>query len=91
MEKKHYYPNQRGWRPSENDFVLVFMPVNGFWREVAHDIPKYSDILLSDFLSIMNLQIPDYTQFLRIISDDMYLAYRHCDSQRITIRILYNK
>lgn len=85
--------NVPDWIPSEDDYELVFCEVgNGetgcFWRECSHNIPKYSDMLLSDYLSSLGLCIPDYTQFLRICAPDYHLEYRAYGGR---VRIDYEK
>lgn len=90
MKKEKYRPNIHGWRPSEKDYVLVFMPVDGVWVEVGHDIPKYRNITLAAYLEILGIVVPDWTQFLRIIDEERgyYIEYRAYDSMRVTIRFV---
>lgn len=90
-----YKKNIPDWIPSEDDYTLVFMEVkdpDGWmsWREVSHNLAKYSNILLSEYLLIMKLYIPDYTQFLRIINreDNYHFEYRSYGGR---VRIDYHK
>lgn len=83
MEK--YRPNKRNYYPNELDYVLVFMPIDGIWREVGHDIVKYRDMLLSDYLLQVGLVLPDYCQFCRVVREEEQIEYRAYNSHRITI------
>lgn len=76
MKNHDISKNAPNWYPSKDDYVLVFMLVNGLWKEVSHNLPEYSDTLLCDYLLEYNLHIPDYTQFMRIHHPDYTLEYR---------------
>lgn len=83
---KKYRPNANNYTPSEHFYSLVFMPDKlGYWRELGHDVPKFNDILLSDYLAYMNLTIPDYCQFMRIVTDLYTLTYKAYDALRVQI------
>ena len=69
----------------KENYTLVFTFEDCEWREKGHSIPKYSDILLSDYLVEIGLNVPDYTRYLEILSDDLYIIYRVYDNFRITI------
>ena len=88
--KKQYRPNSKDWAPSINDYVLVFIPVDGIWIEVGHDIPCYRNITLADYLNIIGITIPDWTQFIRIIDEErgFYIEYRCYGSMRVSIRFI---
>lgn len=77
---------------TETDYRLVFLDVDGLWRECGHDVPKYNSIILSDYLADVGIFIPDYTQFIRIESPDYHFEYR-CYGGRViidyTLRELY--
>lgn len=88
--KNTYLPNKPDWLPNENDYVLVFMPVDCIWREVGHEIPKYINMTLADYQSEIGLYVPDYTQFLRIVADDYCIEYRAYDCMRVTIHYQKN-
>lgn len=91
MLKEKFHPNVKGWRANENDYVLMFMPdKQGMWRELGHEIPKYNNILFADYLSELAINVPDYTQFLRIISDEFLFEYRAYDVNRVVIRFQKN-
>lgn len=80
-----YRPNKPNYFPNEKEYVLVFMPIDGIWREVGHDIPKYNNILLADYLAEKQLFLPDCTQFCRVIRDNELFEYRAYDCLRVTI------
>lgn len=88
MQKKSFR-NSSKFYPNLDDYQLVFVLVNGEFRECGHDIPRYANMLLSDYLLEMNLfNIPDYTQFLRILHPDYLLEFRSYGGR---IRIDYKK
>lgn len=89
MKKEKLRPNVPNWYPTDTDYVLVFMPVDGLWIEVGHDLPKFKNMLLCDFLQHIGVCIPDWTQFLRIIDEErkLLLEYRAYDCMRVTIRV----
>lgn len=81
--------NLPNWLPTDDDYVLLFMPdEKGDWREMSNNLNKYYGMLLCDYLQLMQLQVPDYCQFMRIISEDEWIEYR-VYGNRITIS--YNK
>ena len=80
--------NCPNWVANENDYMLLFCEVDGLWRECSHNIEKFSDMLLSDYLSYMNIVINDYTQFMRILAPDYHLEYR---ANGARVRIDYTK
>ena len=69
----------------DDNYTLVFTFEDCEWREKGHTIPKYSDIHLSDYLVEIGLNIPDYTRYLEILSDEVYIVYCVYDNFRITI------
>lgn len=80
--------NVPDWLPSENNYQLVFCDVDGVFRECGHDIPKYRDMILSDYFNEMHLVVPDYCQFMRVLHPDYLLEYRAFGGR---IRIDYKK
>lgn len=69
--------NVPNYLPTEDDYVLLFMPDdNGLWREMSNNLNKYYRMLLCDYLAEMELFIPDYCQFMRIITPDEWIEYR---------------
>ena len=78
MKKVNAERNCPKWVSNEKDYQLVFCEVDGYWRECGHNIPKYANMLLADYLSLMCLSIPDYTQFMRIIAPNYRFEYRSC-------------
>ena len=69
----------------ENNYTLVFTFEDCVWREKGHTVPKYNDILLSDYLAEIGLNVLDYTRYLEILSDHVYIVYRVYEDFRITI------
>lgn len=65
------------WLPTENDYQLVFCVVDGLWIELGHNLSKYNNITLAEYLQDMNICIPDYTQFLRIIDPERNLHFEY--------------
>lgn len=63
--KKHV-PNKYNWVANEHEYVLVFCLVDGIWVELGHDIEKYRNITLSSYLALFGIDLPNYTQYLRI-------------------------
>lgn len=76
------------WVANVNDYLLLFCEVDGLWCECSHNIPMFSDMLLSDYLSYMGIVVNDYTQFMRILAPDYMLEYRANGSR---VRIDYKK
>lgn len=76
------------WVANENDYILCFCEVDGLWRECSHNIPIFSDWLLSDYLSYMNIVVNDYTQFMRVLAPHYMLEYR---ANGARVRIDYKK
>lgn len=96
MKKKvNAEKNVPNWEPNENDYVLIFVEtfdeILGLfeYREAGHNLPKYANMLLCDYLKEMQLEyIPDYTQFMRILHPDYILEYRAYGSR---VQINYTK
>lgn len=72
--------NVRGWRPTDTDYELGFREVDGVWREISNNLPQYSGMILSDYLSLMGIDIPDDCQFCRIIRPDLHFEFREYGS-----------
>lgn len=81
--------NIRNWSPSETDYVLVFCDVDGLWIECSNNLPKFNKMLLADYLAYMNIQVPDYTQFLRIMDYErnIEITYRAYNMARVQINV----
>lgn len=84
MAKKNdkFTKNVPDWFPTDSDYELVFMEVkdpDGYlrWREVSHNLEKFSNMMLADYLLHIGLYIPDYTQFLRIINRERNLHFEY--------------
>lgn len=80
--------NVPDWFPSEDDYVLVFCEVQGYWRECSNNVPKFNHMLLADYLSSLGLCIPDYTQFIRILNPEYHFEYKSFGGR---VTIYYNK
>ena len=85
--------NLPDWQPSETDYVLVFCDIDGVWRECSHNLPEYSNMMLADYLHHIEIQVPDYTQFLRVMDYErnilfVYKAY-NCARVQINVSPLY--
>lgn len=92
MKKIDAEKNVVGYFPTEKDYQLVFCPVDAGdhyeWRELGHNIPKYNNMLLADYLQDMNICVPDFTQFLRIIDDERNLHFEYrCYGGRVRIDV----
>lgn len=80
--------NKIDWFPTENDYELVFVEVDGLWREVSHNVAKYNNMLLCDYLAQIGIQIPDYTQFLRVLDPERNLHFEYrCFGGRVRIDV----
>lgn len=81
--------NKCNWTPSESDYVLVFCDVDGLWQECSNNLPKFHNMLLADYLAFMNIQVPDYTQFLRILDYErnIQFTYRAYNMARVQINV----
>lgn len=85
QEKSKNVPN---WVANEKDYRLLFCLVEDEWRECSHNLPKYNNMLLADYLAEMQICIPDYTQFLRIYDDERNLHFEYrCYGGRIRIDV----
>lgn len=72
--------NVHGWKPSEDDYRLIFREVNGLWVEITNNLPGYFGMTLADYMSQMGLTVPYGTQFCRIQRDDLDFEYRDMHS-----------
>lgn len=69
--------NVPNYHATDDDYILVFVPFeDGLWREAGHNIKRYNNIIMSDYLSELGLCIPDYTQFMRVMRPDSVIEYR---------------
>lgn len=83
-----FIKNVPNWEPSAEDYRLVFREVDGLWREVTGNMPQYSNIILADYLSLMDMQMPDGVTFCRIKRINEQWEYREYGGM---IRIDYDK
>lgn len=58
--------NVPNWVPSESDYRLVFRQIDGIWREISGNLPRVSNIVLADYLSQLEIDLPDGCTFMRI-------------------------
>ena len=95
MSKIETFKNVPNWVANERDYQLVFVPTHNIvtnifeYREAGHDIPKYRNILLADYLLDIGVCVPDFTQFLRVITEDFRFEYRAYNNARIRIDVKY--
>ena len=83
-----YKKNIPNWEPTPNDYRLIFKEIGGQWREITRNLPKYENVLLSDYLEEMGLNMPDGCTFCRIELDNLHLEYRDFHSfVRIDVKI----
>ena len=81
--------NQKGWRPTANDYLLIFRPVDGMWREISNNLPEYSGVCLADYLQQLNIAVPDGCTFFRIKRGNLHFEYRDFGAYvRIDVDIL---
>ena len=66
---ERFKKNVPGWMPSENDYLLVFQFVYGFWREISGNVPKYAGMIFADYLDAVGINLPDDCTFCRIQRD----------------------
>lgn len=76
MSYERFKKNVPNWRASINDYMLAFMWVNGYWREVSGNIPKYANMILADYLDEVGINLPDDCIFCRIKRDGEMWEYR---------------
>lgn len=80
--------NLPDWHPDNRLYVLVFTNVNGEIREVSGMMPKYFNILLSEYLNIMGIyNIPDYCTSMLIKAPGYIINY---DNYGVYTRIIYD-
>lgn len=63
---ERFFKNQRGWKPSENDYLLAFQWVEDYWREVSGNVPKYAGMIFADYLNEVGICLPEDCTFCRI-------------------------
>lgn len=86
MRNERFIKNAHGWKPSETDYVLAFQWVKGFWREISANVPKYSGIILADYLDEVGINLPDDCVFCRIKRPDEVWEFRQSGG---LIRVYY--
>lgn len=85
---ERYVKNVRGWVPSENDYLLVFKWVEGYWREISDNVPKYAGMIFADYLDMVGINLPDDCTFCRIKRDG---EEWECKVYGGMIRVYYKK
>lgn len=81
--------NDPKWVPTESDYILCFLEVDGMWRECSNNIPKYFNMTFADYLNEVEIyNIPEHTQFLRIWDYDRNMGFEyHADGGRIVVNV----
>lgn len=88
MDSTLFKKNVRGWKPSDNDYRLIFREIDGFWREISGNLPRYNCVFLADYLSGVGVVIPEGCTFCRINRTDLHFEYRDFGSYvRIDVEI----
>lgn len=90
MDNYLFKKNVRGWKPTENDYRLIFRPIDGLWREISGNVAKYNNAFLADYLQSMEIDIPYGCQFCRVKTDDLNFEYRDYGSY-VRIDVLIKK
>lgn len=86
--KHEFSKNVPNWHPTMSDYVLVFRLVDGYWREISANIPQYANMIFADYLTEMDIVLPDDCVFCRISREDELWEFRASGGQ---IRINYSK
>lgn len=75
MSRK-YEKNSPNWQPSLSDYLLVFREVDGIWREVSGNIPAYRNMILADYLALVEIEVPVGCLFCRVCLADGQWEFR---------------
>lgn len=70
MREESYKKNAPGWHATKDDYRLIFRMVDGLWREITNNIPEYFNMVLADYLQVVDVIIPDGCKMMRIERDD---------------------
>lgn len=74
--KREFSKNVPNWQPSKKDYLLIFRYVEGYWREISGNIPKFENMVLADYLAEIDIQLPDDCTFCRVSRDWWTWEYR---------------
>lgn len=66
MNTLKFKKNVPNWVATDEDYMLVFRQVDDLWREISGNLPKYSNIVLADYLAQVGIYVPDDCTFCRI-------------------------
>lgn len=72
----NFRKNVRGWKPSESDYRLIFREINGEWREITNNLPRFYNTFLADYLWRMDIIIDPDCKFCRIVRDNLHFEFR---------------
>lgn len=75
-----YKKNKPNWVPTEKDYRLIFRLVNGHWREITSNVPKYADLTLAEYLDMVRIDVPYGCTFMRLDNDYIAMEYRDFNS-----------
>lgn len=76
------------YHPTYNQLQLVFkLTSDNKWHCVSS--PHLSEILLSDYLEKLNIEIPENTQFLRIKNAAYTFEYRAYTGSTVRLNLYY--
>lgn len=76
-DMEDFRKNAHGWKPTEDDYRLIFREVDGLWVEITNNLPRFYNMTLADYLSQVNIVIDDDCQFCRIRRGDERWEYRN--------------
>ena len=77
MSNECFMKNVPNWQPSLSDYLLVFREVDGIWREISGNIPEYKDMILADYLTQVEIEVPAGCIFCRVCLADGLWEFRH--------------
>lgn len=87
MSNERFKKNVPNWKASINDYMLAFRQLSdGLWHEVSGNLPKYKDMILAEYLSVMEVSLPDGCTFCRCRWDDAEWEFRQSGG---LIRVFY--
>ncbi len=81
--------NATGWKPSEKDYILVFTYVGDEFREISGWLPKYANVLFSEWLNDVGIfSLPDDWANIAINRGNINI---HCEVFGQYIRCTYRE
>lgn len=84
--KRNFSKNAPNWKPSKDNYLLIFQEVDGYWKEISGNIQEYADMVFADYLDEIDIHLPDDCTFCRVSRDDWTWEFRAYGAQ---IRINY--